>query len=264
MSNWAQPSVTDYPSQQCIHQLFEEQAGCTPEAEAVVYNGQQLTYAQLDARANQLARYLRRRGVGPNVIVGLCLSRSLEMLVGLWGVLKAGGAYLPLDPEHPPARLAYQLSESKSPVLLTQEALVNLVSEFNGEVICLDRDWKEVESERTENPKAHVSPTDLAYVIFTSGSSGRPKGVEITHRNLVNYSWFISRTLGLDGASDERLRFATVSTLSADLGNTCIFPSLISGGCLHILDYEIATDGEKFADYMAAQPIDVLKSCPRT
>jgi amino acid adenylation domain-containing protein/non-ribosomal peptide synthase protein (TIGR01720 family) len=258
----AQPPASGCPPQKCIQELFEEQAARNHEAEAVVYNGQQLTYAQLNARANKLAHYLRQHGVGPNIIVGLCLNRSLDMVVGLLGVLKAGGAYLPLDPEHPPARLGFQLSESQSPVLITQQALSVLFPEFVGEVVCLDRDRERLESECEENPALEASPTDLAYLIFTSGSTGKPKGVEITHRNLVNYSWFMSRTLGLDGATSERLQFANVSTLSADLGNTPIFLSLISGGCLHILDYEIATDGDKFADYLIRQSIDVLKIVP--
>lgn len=256
---WAKPAPAGYPSHKSIQQLFEEQSARTPDAEAAVYKGQRLTYRELNARANKLARYLRQRGAGPNVIVGLCVSRSLEMVVGLWGILKAGSAYLPLDPEHPTARLAYQISESRSPVLLTQEALRHHVPEFNGEIVCLDRDWPQLESESEENLPAEAPPEDLAYVIFTSGSTGKPKGVQITQRSLVNYSWFIARMLD---ATQELLQFATVSTLSADLGNTCIFPSLISGGCLHVLDYEVATDGDKFADYLAEQPIDVLKIVP--
>ncbi len=255
---WSKPAATDYPHK-TIQQLLEEQVARTPEAEAIVYKGQRLSYAQLNARANKLGRYLRQRGVGPNVILGLCVSRSLEMLVGLWGILKAGGAYLPLDPEHPTARLAYQLSESKSPILLTQQTFLDLMPEFAGEVVCLDRDWQQLESESEENLESESSPEDLAYVIFTSGSTGKPKGVQITHRSLVNYSSFMSHTLRLDG---EPLQFATVSTLSADLGNTCIFPALISGGCLHVLDYEITTDGDKFAGYLSEHTIDVLKIVP--
>jgi amino acid adenylation domain-containing protein/non-ribosomal peptide synthase protein (TIGR01720 family) len=255
---WSRPASTDYP-RQSIQQLFAAQAARTPAAEAVVYKDQRLSYAELNARANRLARYLRRRSVGPNSIVGLCVNRSAEMLVGLWGVLKAGGAYLPLDPEQPPARLAYQLSESNSPILLTQQSLLDLIPEFSGEVVCLDRDWQQFESESDENLEYESSPEDLAYVIFTSGSTGKPKGVQITQRSLVNYSSFIARTLQLDAGP---LQFATVSTLSADLGNTCIFPSLISGGCLHVLDYDVTTDGDKFAEYLTEHPIDVLKIVP--
>ncbi|HKR15159.1 MAG TPA: amino acid adenylation domain-containing protein [Pyrinomonadaceae bacterium] len=257
LAAWSKPAPADYP-RQSMQQLFAAQAARTPAAAAVVYKDQSLSYAELDARANKLASYLRRRGVGPNSIVGLCVNRSLEMLVGLWGVLKAGGAYLPLDPEHPPARLAYQLSESASPVLLTQQSLLDLMPEFSGAVVCLDRDWQQFESESGEFD-TESSLEDLAYVIFTSGSTGKPKGVQITHRSLVNYSSFIARTLRLDA---EPLHFATVSTLSADLGNTCIFPSLISGGCLHVLDYEVTTDGDKFAEYLNEHPIDVLKIVP--
>ena len=254
---------TDWALDKPIQQLFEEQVRRTPDVPAVMYRDQCLTYSQLNARANQLAHALRRRGVGPNVIVGLCVSRSLEMVVGLLGVLKAGGAYLPLDGEHPQARLAYQLAESGSPVLLTQEELLSLVPDFKGIRVCLDRDWFQLEAESEENPDHVNSSTNLAYLIFTSGSSGKPKGVEIAHRSLVNYTSFMCLRLGLnEPAGAEGSTFATVSTLSADLGNTCIFPSLVSGGCLHILDYEVATDGDKFADYLLEHPVDVLKIVP--
>ncbi len=260
---WANPSTSSDPAPKCIHQLFEEHVRIAPEATAIVHGAQSLTYSQLNGRANELACYLRRKGVGPNVVVGLCLDRSLQMLVGLLGVLKAGGAYLPLDPDHPQVRLAYQLYESSCPVLLTQEALLDLVPDFKGEVVCLDRDWFKFEARTNENPEPVASPADLAYVIFTSGSSGKPKGVEITHQSLVNYSSFITLRLGLSNAPPRNAyHFATVSTLSADLGNTCIFPSLISGGCLHIIDYATATDGDRFAGYLATHPIDVLKIVP--
>ncbi|HYW74158.1 MAG TPA: amino acid adenylation domain-containing protein, partial [Pyrinomonadaceae bacterium] len=249
--------------QATIQQLFEERAGRRPDALAAWQGRHSLSYAELNGRANQLAHFLRRRGVGPNVLVALCVTRSLEMLVGLLGVLKAGGAYLPLDPDHPQTRLAFQIAEGPCPILLTEEKLLSRMSDFTGETVCLDRDQHRLEDESSENPDPVNSLSDLAYVIFTSGSTGVPKGVEITHRSLANYSSFICRLLGPDQTNRlSGFHFATVSTLSADLGNTCIFPSLISGGCLHILDYEVVTDGQKFAEYLIEHPIDVLKIVP--
>lgn len=245
-----------YPVEKCIYELFEAQAARMPDRVAVVFEDQQLTYAQLNARANQLAHYLRGRGVDADVPVALCVERSLEMVVGMLGILKSGGAYAPLDPEQPRARLQYQLDELNTPVLLTQKRLLERLPDVAGEVICLDE--SAFENESSTNPERSTGPQHLAYIIYTSGSTGAPKGVAVTHRNLVNYATFISRKL----QSAESLHFATVSTITADLGNTCIFPSLISGGCLHVLSYEVAMNAELLADYFYQHPIDVLKIVP--
>ena len=146
-------------------------------------------------------------------------------------------------------------------MLLTQEKLLQHLPEFSGETFCLDRDRALLGKEPTSNPKQNNTPEDLVYVIYTSGSTGLPKGVAVRHRNLVNYSNFVCRRLGLNQTSIE-LHFATVSTISADLGNTCIFPALISGGCLHVIDYEMAMAANLFATYAAQHPIDVLKITP--
>lgn len=254
----------DFPRDKRIHQLFEEQAELTPFATAVVCGERQLTYRELNAGANRIAHLLRQRGVERDVTVGLCVERSLEMIVGLLGVLKAGGAYVALDPEQPAERLAYQLEDTRAPVLLTQEKLLSRVPDFAGEILCFDRDSALLERGAETNPRdEQAGPEHLAYVIYTSGSTGVPKGVAVAHRSLVNYASFICRKLELDAPSaQEGLHFATVSTISADLGNTVIFPSLITGGCLHVLGYEIATDGNKFADYLSRRPIDVLKIVP--
>jgi amino acid adenylation domain-containing protein/non-ribosomal peptide synthase protein (TIGR01720 family) len=246
------------PLEKSIYELFEEQAARTPDRVAVVFENERLTYAQLDARANKLAHYLRSRSVDADVCVGLCVERSLEMIVGILGILKAGGAYAPLDPEQPRARLQYQLDELDTPVLLTQKKLLTRPPDFAGEVICLDE--SSFEHEASTNPERRTGPQHLAYVIYTSGSTGAPKGVAVTHRNLVNYTTFICRKLQSDEST--ALHFATVSTITADLGNTCIFPSLISGGCLHVLSYEVAMNAELLADYFYQNPIDVLKIVP--
>ena len=188
------------------------------------------------------------------------MQRSLDMIVGLLGILKAGCAYVPLNPDHPKARLSIQISDIQAPVVVSQQSMAHHLPEFDGEVICLD-DETLFANRPTTNLNAKTSPESLAYVLYTSGSTGVPKGVAVQHRNLVNYTHFICERLKLDDSRD-KLQFASVSTINADLGNTCIFPSLVSGGCLHILSYEVATDGARFARYLAAHPIDVLKIVP--
>jgi amino acid adenylation domain-containing protein len=251
-------TTVEYSDSKCIHELFEMQVEKTPTAPAVVCGEQQLSYFELNVRANQLAHLLRRRGVGPSARVGLCMQRSGDMIVGLLGILKAGGAYVPLNPEHPPARLALQLAESEARVCLTNDNSAPAWLEFDGETIDLERDRESLRSEPALNPELITNPEALIYVIYTSGSTGVPKGVAVRHRNLVNYTQFIRQRLPVDSS----LHFATVSTISADLGNTCIFPSLISGGCLHILSYDVAMEGTLFSEYIARHPIDVLKIVP--
>ncbi|HEY0174085.1 MAG TPA: amino acid adenylation domain-containing protein [Pyrinomonadaceae bacterium] len=176
---------TDYPRDACVQQLFEEQAERTPDAVALVFGEDRLTYAELNARANQIARRLRTLGVGPEVIVGLCLERSMEMVVSLLGVLKAGGAYLPLDPEYPLERLSFMMEDAAVSVLLTQERLKAGLPAHSGHTLFLDAEWGTVDAESAVNLWASCSPDNLAYVMYTSGSTGRPKGVSVTHRAVV-------------------------------------------------------------------------------
>jgi amino acid adenylation domain-containing protein len=249
---------TKYANNKCIHQLFESQVAQTPNNLAVVFENQQLTYAELNLRANQLARYLQQLGVGPEVLVGLCVERSLDMIVGLLGILKAGGAYVPLDPTYPPNRLAYMLQNAQVPVLLTQQQLVNRVPTGPDQVVCLDTHWDSIAQLCSENSSSNATLKNLAYVIYTSGSTNQPKGVAIEHQQLCNYLNGILEKLQLPtGAS-----FATVSTLAADLGNTAIFPALCSGGCLHVIARERAANPESLADYYRRYPIDCLKIVP--
>jgi hypothetical protein len=148
--DWNQTQV-DYPRDRCLHELVQEQAQRTPDATAVVFEGQCLTYRQLNGKANQLARHLRDLGVGPDVLVGICVERSLEMVIGLLGILNAGGAYLPLDPGYPKERLAYMLEDSQVSVLLTEARLVELLAWCPARIICLDHDWSRIDQESTEN-----------------------------------------------------------------------------------------------------------------
>ena len=175
----------DYPRNACIHHLFEAQVERTPEATAVVFEGRKLTYRELNARANQLAHYLKKRAVGPDVLVGICVERSLEMVVGLLGILKAGGAYVPLDPKYPIERLAFMARDTAIPLLLTQNRLAAGLSSAIPELLCLDTDAERLTVESEQNLPAGARAENLAYVMYTSGSTGTPKGVEIPHRGIV-------------------------------------------------------------------------------
>ena len=248
----------DYPKHQCIHQLFEQQAARTPAQTAVVFENQQLTYAQLNARANQLARHLQTLGVGPETIVALCVERSLDMLVGLMGILKAGGAYLPLDPTLPDERLTFMVQDAEAAVIVTQQQLSECFSTQTVPVICTDTDWEIIARQSGENLLSEVTPGNLLYVIYTSGSTGKPKGVAIEHRQLLNYLHGILERLDLPVGSS----FATVSTIAADLGNTAIFPTLCTGGCLHVVSKERAASPEALAEYCDRHAIDYLKIVP--
>ncbi|MEH1973948.1 MAG: amino acid adenylation domain-containing protein [Nostoc sp.] len=181
----------EYPQQQCIHQLFEAQVERTPDAVAVVFEDKQLTYYELNARANQLAHYLKKLGVEPEVLVGICVERSLDMVIGLLAILKAGGAYVPLDPSYPLERLAYMLEDSQPKVLLTQQQLVESLPDHKIKVICIDRYWKLIADENTQNPVCNITCDNLAYVIYTSGSTGKPKGAMLPHHAICNHMFWM-------------------------------------------------------------------------
>ncbi len=249
---------THYPKDLCIHQLIEQQAARTPEQTAVIFENQQLTYAQLNTRANQLAHHLQSLGVGAETVVALCVERSLDMLVGLLGILKAGGAYLPLDPILPSDRISFMVQDAGASVILTQQHLAKQFLEQELSLICLDNDWEAIAKQPEENPPCAATPENLLYIIYTSGSTGKPKGVAVEHRQLLNYLHGILARLDLPtGAS-----FATVSTFAADLGNTVIFPALCTGGCLHVISQERATSPEALVDYCESHAIDCLKIVP--
>ncbi len=200
----------DYPQDKCIHQLFEEQVQLTPDAIALVFENQQLTYQQLNAKANQLAHYLRSLGVKPGVLVGLCLERSLEMVIGLLGILKAGGAYVPLDPDYPQERLNFMLEDAQVSVLLTQQQLVDRLSQHQANLVCLDEVWSQIIQNNQDNPVSEVRAFHIANVIYTSGSTGRPKGVMVEHTGLCNLAQAQIQTFGLQNFS-RILQFASLS-----------------------------------------------------
>ncbi len=218
----------EYPQNKCIHQLFEKQVELTPDAVAVIFEQEQITYRELNVRANQLAHYLQTLGVKPEVLVGICAERSLEMIIGLLGILKAGGAYVPLDPAYPKERLAFMLEDSSVPVLLTQQKLVEKLPPNSARVICLDSDWEEISFHSQDNPLSEVQPENLAYIIYTSGSTGKPKGVLIEHKSLVNYTTVAIAEYQIE-KSDRILQF---SSISFDVSAEEIYTSLASGATL--------------------------------
>src|ERR1043165_9719661 len=225
---WNDARILNQPDR-CIHHLIEAQAGAAPDALAVVFEEERLSYAELDARANQLARHLRGLGVGPDVPVGILVERSLEMVVGLVAILKAGGAYVPLDPVTPPERLAMIVEDSGVEVLLTQSSMTGMLSEEpNATLVCLDTDWPEIERQSSERFESSAHSENVAYIIFTSGSTGRPKGVMVQHGSLVSRSLALVKSLGIN-SSDRLFQFVS---LSFDASVQEIFLSLASGAAL--------------------------------
>jgi amino acid adenylation domain-containing protein len=218
----------DYPTNVPLNRFIEDQVERTPDAIALVYESQRLTYRQLNERTNQVAHHLRKLGVGPDVLVGVCAERSIEMVLALVGIVKAGGAYVPLDPEYPRERLSAMLQDAHAPVILTQEALLDRVPDGAGRTICLDREWEQLSGESTTNPPAVVGGKNLAYAIYTSGSTGKPKGVPNTHAGIVNRLLWMQDSYKL--ASGDRVLQKT--PYSFDVSVWEFFWPLMTGACL--------------------------------
>ncbi len=238
----------------CVHELFEAQAARHPTRTALVCDDEAVSYAALDARANQVARRLRQAGVAPETRVGLCLERSAALVVGLLGILKAGGAYVPLDPAYPPARLHGMLTDAAAHVIVTQRRWTGLFADAR--VICLDDE----EADGSDAPPVgrEVTPRHLAYVMYTSGSTGQPKGVAIEHRQLTNYVHALIARVGLAAGA----QYGWLSTVAADLGNTVLFAALCGGGTLHVLGDAQAWDGAAWASYNRRHRLDCVKITP--
>jgi amino acid adenylation domain-containing protein len=247
----------EYPRDLCLQELFERQAEQTPDRAAVRDAARSLTYRELNDRANRLAHYLGRQGVTPAACVGLLADRSVDLMVAIIAIMKSGAAYVPLSAEDPKARLAQRLNTVS--VVVTERKFEKLLP-TSVKTVLLDSE-DEWGSESAANSSRLATPEDLAYVIYTSGSTGIPKGVGIRHRNLVNYSWYMRTRLELE-RHPEGLNFASVTTISADLGNTCIYASLISGGCLHLIPHDVASETGRMAEYCRIHQIDVLKIVP--
>ncbi len=224
MSEWNQ-TATAYEAERCVHALFAEQAAKTPENVAVVFADAKLSYRELNARANKLAHHLRALGVGPEVQVAICLERSLNELIAVLGVMKAGGVYVPLDPAYPSDRLAFMIEDSRSQVLLTEQKLARRLPAEATRLVCLDTDWGLIENQPDDNPNSVLSAENLAYLIYTSGSTGTPKGTMISHRGLANYLSWATQAYAVGEGNGAPLH----SSLSFDLTVTSFFAPLLTG-----------------------------------
>ena len=239
-----------WPSDLCVHQLFEEQVDRTPDAVAVQFGAEQLSYRELNYRTNKLAHFLRARGIGPDSVVGICLERSTSMAVAVLGVLKAGAAYLPLDPAYPHDRLQFMLSDSRATLLLTQTSLQHVFPDTTTPVLRLD-DWDETARLSCENPENRSTPENLSYLIYTSGSTGKPKGVAMIHRALVNLiDWQVKESRLPQGA--KTLQF---TSLSFDVSFQEMFSTWCSGGTLVLISAELRLSPRELWNFIAKEKI---------
>ena len=243
---------TDYPQDISIHQLFESQVEKTPDAIAVVFESEKLTYSELNNKANQLAHYLQKLGVKPKAHLGICVERSLSMLIGILGILKAGAAYVPLDSSYPSERLAYMISDAQVSVLLTQESLLRSLPKHQAQVVCLDKDWKGVKEFSTVNLSSGVTPENLGYIIYTSGSTGKPKGVAMSQRALVNLIMWQQEEATV-GQGAKTLQFAPISF---DVSFQEIFSTWYSGGTLVLVSQDVRRDSFALMAFMVETQID--------
>jgi aspartate racemase len=250
----------DYPNNVSLPELFQRQAAQTPDAIAVECGDRRWTYSQLDARSDQLAAFLQAVGVGPSVLVAVCVERSLEMVLALLGILKSGGAYVPLDPAHPADRIRFIVEDAQSPVLLTQQHLASDKTVSAARIICLDRDWPDIAKESSSPLPIPAAASDLAYVIYTSGSTGRPKGVQIEHRALVN---FLSSMQREPGYSPDDVLLA-VTTFSFDIAGLELFLPLINGGKVIVATRDTVVDGEALKEQLFTGNVTVMQATPTT
>jgi amino acid adenylation domain-containing protein len=255
----------EYPQSFCVHQLVEMQAEKTPDSVAVQFKDEQLTYHELNSRANRLAHHLRELGVATETPVGISMERSTEMIVGLLGILKAGGTYIPLDPFFPRDRLAYMLEYSGTNILLTHDQprakeTAELLTKEGLVMVNLDQDWHSIANHPDDNLPINVDPHNLAYILFTSGSTGKPKGVQIPHRAVVNFLISMQKTPGLT-ASD---RLLAVTTWSFDISVLETFLPLITGACAVVLPGEAVFDGAAMIQHLTEKNISVMQATPAT
>ncbi|WP_138505990.1 non-ribosomal peptide synthetase [Nostoc sp. PA-18-2419] len=266
---------TAFPEDQCLHQLFELNVEKHPNAIAICYEQEQITYGELNRRANQLAHYFQKKGIGTDAIAAICMEKSVEMVVGILGILKAGAAYLPLDPSYPKARLAFMLEDINAQIVLIQHHLISALPGQSAvlgspqeeqlcktaqkrQVICIDADWQDIAASSIENPHLGVSPSHLAYVIYTSGSTGKPKGIAINHLGVVNNITDLNRSYRV--GSDDRV--LVLSSLSFDM---CVYETLgllAAGGTLIVPSQAIAKDPAQWARLIQQHQVTVWNSAP--
>jgi amino acid adenylation domain-containing protein len=250
----------DYPRDRGVHQLFEAQVDRTPDAVAVVFGNESLTYRELDRRANQLAHHLQELGAKPDGLVGICLERGLDMVVGLLGILKAGSAYVPLDPAYPADRIAFMLEDAEAPLLITQLQLMESLPQGPFQPVLIDSQWPEIAKRSSDRPGQGFNPESRAYVIYTSGSTGKPKGVEIPHRAVVNFLTTMAERPGL--TPDDRL--LAVTTLCFDIAGLEMYLPLSRGASLEIVPREIASDGNRLLEKLNSSGATVMQATPAT
>ncbi|MEG4292485.1 amino acid adenylation domain-containing protein [Microcoleus sp. C2C3] len=244
---------TNYPAGQCIHDLFAVQAEQTPDAVAVVFGQQKLTYQELNAQANQLAHYLQKLGVKPGVLVGICVERSVSMVIGLLAILKAGAAYVPLDTDYPQERLAFIIEDTQISVLLTTQKLTDAIPKHQARVVCFDTDADAIALFSQQNPIAEVTPDNLAYVIYTSGSTGKPKGVAVTHR-AVNRLVINTNYINIEPTDV----IAQAANYAFDAATFEIWGALLNGARLVGVSKDLALSPKDFAAFMRSHKISVL------
>jgi len=244
---------TDYPTDKCIHELFEAQIEKTPDAVAVVFEEQKLTYSQLNSKANQLAHYLQKLGVKPQMLVGICVERSVEMVVGLLAILKAGGAYVPLDPNYPRSRLNYMIEDAQLSILITQQKWQHHLPQTVASVICLDTDKAIISQQSQQNLANQITENQLAYVIYTSGSTGKPKGVTIPHQGLLNLVFWHQRTFAVKSSD----RQSQIAALAFDASVCEIWPYLSTGACLHLINSETRLSPEALRNWLISEKITI-------
>jgi amino acid adenylation domain-containing protein len=252
LTEWNSTS-TDYPKDRCVHQLLEQQAAFTPGAVALIYEDEQVSYEELNRRANQLGRYLRKLGVGPESRVGVCLERGVEMVVTWAGVLKAGGAYVPLDPAYPKERIAYMLADAEVRVLVTQGRLTASLPDYQGETIIIDEQWDDIAGESAKDLPNRTSADNLAYVIYTSGSTGKPKGVSVAHRAIVR---LVKETDYVKLGPGDKV--AQASNSSFDAVTFEIWGALLNGSALVGVSKEVALSAQRLAQAIREQGITTM------
>ncbi|PYV65120.1 MAG: non-ribosomal peptide synthetase, partial [Acidobacteria bacterium] len=252
-------TAADFPAV-CIHDLFQQQTIKSPDSVAVRFGNLSMTYAELNHRSNQLANYLRGRGVSAETLIGLYLDRSLDMMVALLGILKAGAAYVPLDPVYPKERIAFIVEDSGVSVLITQEHLINSLPAHSATVVAIDKEWDEISKESAANLSLDITPENLAYLLYTSGSTGKPKGVQIEHRAVVNFLAAMRQQPGLT----ERDILLAVTTLSFDIAGLELYLPLVCGAQVVLADREQAANGKELLRLMQESQATAMQATPAT
>ncbi|MGH9775269.1 MAG: non-ribosomal peptide synthetase [Candidatus Acidiferrales bacterium] len=253
-------TVRQFSQTMCVHQLIEAQVERTPNRVAVTCRGKSLTYRELNARANQLARHLQALGVRPGIVVGICLERSNEMLIALLATLKTGSAYVPCDPSHPEGRLGFMLSDSQAKVLVTCDNFRNRFSIFDGAIACLDSDHRAITAHPAENLCVGITPEAVAYVIYTSGSTGQPKGVQVEHRSLVNFLTSMKVNPGIT----EKDVLLAVTTVSFDIAALELYLPLTVGARIILASRETAMDGWQLCEELKRSRVTMMQATPAT